>query len=369
MSDIHNLLESFKIKKSSTVNTVLIIICILILVSGIIQLRYFLSKSRSDIHVDPTIIEIVPPIMNYTFHESSVLGDYHVLGSHKSCLKDNYVSLKQLYNIIYAGFRWIDLEIFTIRGKTVVSSSNDSTNFSRKMCKNTIQLSSCLEIIKNALRVSPNKDDPFFIQLRMKTSIKHSYDETAKQIKNQLQELLLPSLYSSNAKYLQYDIENEFMVKLKQKVVIIVRDYSNILESTYLYEYTNIHVQKDCMYRYSEINHASKEQQQQHIQRNKMTLSVVLPDDTTNKNFDVNKSVEIGVHGLLLNVAQQDNQYKNTIKMFSMDGSTRSFRMRKEENRNIPIEETICSNSKPGDNIPIKTTVNILGMKKKYSSG
>ena len=71
----------------------------------------------------------------------------------------------------------------------------------------------------------------------------------------------------------------------------------------------------------------------------------------------------------MLNFQKQDSNFKNTMKMFVLDGNSRSFRKRKDSNRNIPEEKTICSDNKPGDNLPTNSTINILGLSKTYTSG
>ena len=371
MVNVNELLNSLKLKTPSSVNTILIVIAIIILFSGVIQLRFLLSKKGQDKLKEVELL-IAPPIMNTSFDTKSILGDYHILGSYNSCCIGNYVddslSLKQLYNIIKNGVRMIDFEIFTIKGKTVVASSDNDKDFSRRGSKNTIPIHECLETVKQGLRNAPNKEDPFFIQFRMKTGIKHSYDEVAKQIKT-FQQDLLPSLYSSNAKYLPYDIENEFMSRLKSKVIIVVHDYSDILESTYLYEYTNIHVPDLSVKRIHELNHISKQQTTEIQRRNKMSFSTILPNHLSINNLVSNKAFELGFHGIMLNFQKQDSNFKNTMKMFVLDGNSRSFRKRKDSNRNIPEEKTICSDNKPGDNLPTNSTINILGLSKTYTSG
>lgn len=372
MTSIDALLNTMKTDTPSSVNTILVIIAIVILFSGVFQLRMILNK-KSAKHINAVPLSIQPPIQNTDFSNKNILGDYHILGSYNSCCIGNYtndyVSLKQLNKVIESGIRMIDLEIFTVKGETVVASSDNDSDFSRRGSKNTIPLSSCLQTVKYSLRRASNKNDPFFIQIRMKTHIKHSYDEVARQLKLNLQDMLLPSLYSSNAKYLPYDIENEFMYKLKNKIIIVVHDYSNILESTYLYEYTNIHLEKNSVCRYTDLQHTSDQHNKEMMSRNKMLFSVVLPDRGSTKNQSVNKAVDLGFHGLLLNFQRQDSTFQNTLQLFALDGSTRSFRLRKENNRNIPVEKTICSNSKVGDNVPIKATINILGQENTYNSG
>jgi len=372
MTNIDALLNTLKLETSSSVNTALVIITIVLLFSGIFQLRMILSKTNK---VDPTATSftISPPIQNTDFDKKTILGDYHVLGSYNSCCigdyTNDYVSLKQLNKVIQCGIRMVDLEVFTVKGETVVASSDSDSDFSRRGSKNSIPFASCLQTIKYSLRRAPNKNDPFFIQIRMKTNIKHSYDEVAKQIKYNLQDMLLSSLYSSNAKYLPYDFENEFMHNLRNKIIIIVHDYSNILESTYLYEYTNIHLEPHSGCRYKDLEHSSDQHNKEMSTRNKMLFSVALPDKQSIQNASVNKAVDLGFHGILINFQRQDSNFTNTLQLFALDGNTRSYRLRKDNNRNIPQEKTICSNSKVGDNIPVKATINILGQDNTYSSG
>lgn len=372
MTSIDALLNTLKLETSSSVNTTLVIIAIILLFSGIFQLRMILSK-KTAVNANAIPFTISPPIQNTDFDKKSILGDYHILGSYNSCCIGNYtndyVSLKQLNKVIQSGIRLVDLEVFTVKGETVVGSSDSDSDFTRRGSKNSIPFSSCLQTIKYSLRRAPNKNDPFFIQIRMKTNIKHSYDEVAKKIKYSLQDMLLSSLYSSNAKYLPYDFENEFMYKLRNKIIIIVHDYSNILESTYLYEYTNIHLEKNSLCRYKDLEHSSDQHNKEMSTRNKMLFSVALPDKQSTKNDSVNKAIDLGFHSLLMNFQRQDSNFEIALRLFALDGNTRSYRLRKDANRNIPQEKTICSNSKVGDNLPVKATINILGQDNTYSSG
>ena len=115
------------------------------------------------------------------------LSQYMIKGSYNSAITKNYVSLDMLQYVLSRGCRFIDFEVFYLDGKPMVSYSNDP-NFAVLETNNRLLLDNVLaSAVANAFNSpSPNKDDPLFIQLRIKSNDTIIYNEVAKSINNTL---------------------------------------------------------------------------------------------------------------------------------------------------------------------------------------
>ena len=115
------------------------------------------------------------------------ISQYLIKGSYNSAVTENYVSLDMLQYVLSRGCRFIDFEVFYLDGKPMVSYSYDP-NFAILESNNQILLDNVLaSAMANGFNSpSPNKDDPLFIQLRIKAQDNALYKEVAKSINNTL---------------------------------------------------------------------------------------------------------------------------------------------------------------------------------------
>jgi hypothetical protein len=171
---------------------------------------------------------------------------YYIKSSYNSCsvgnYVDDYVGLCILDKIISQGVRFFDFEIFNINNQAVVSTS--TTNDTRmKETYNFIPFSAVLsrlvdQGLKNVNKSCPNEKDPLFINLRMKTNTIQVYDNIASLLKNYTNQYLLEDKY--NCKNMLEFGKKVLLSDLLGKIVLFVNSPGTILESSHLYEYTNI---------------------------------------------------------------------------------------------------------------------------------
>lgn len=194
----------------------------------------------------------IKPISSTDSQWQKPLNYYYIKTSYNSCsigsYKDGFVddftiSDCILNAVIGQGVRSFDFEIFNINNEAVVSTSADAPNPNIKSTYNYVPFYSVLNyLVTNAIvnqnNSCPNPTDPLFISLRMNTNNEQVYNN----ISSYLQEytntyLLTPEYNCSNTS----DFGLVPLNTLIQKMVIIVYPTnSTILQSTKLYEFTNI---------------------------------------------------------------------------------------------------------------------------------
>lgn len=195
------------------------------------------------------------------------LKEYCVKSSYNSACSGDYVSTNMVKEMLKRGCRFLDFEVFHIKEnniyKPMVAVSSDN-EYILLDTKNSILLDSVLSTIAtNAFsQTSPNKNDPIFINLRIKSKDSNVYKAVAKSI-------------DANLKKVAYgdDItENTTMGDVMNKVVIIVDktiEYDYKLYTSCdkgdmgcydLTKYTNIESGSEYLnlYHYTDLlNHAS----------------------------------------------------------------------------------------------------------------
>ena len=153
------------------------------------------------------------------------LSQYVIKASYNSALTGNYVNKDMITYILSRGCRFLDFEIFLIDGKPCVAYSTDS-KYKTIETKNTILFDEVLStIVSNAFsNVSPNRLDPLFIHLRIKSSNatdKDIYKNVAKSLSN-----IDDSLYN------KYVNNNTKLKDIMGKIVIV-------MDNTIKYDYKN----------------------------------------------------------------------------------------------------------------------------------
>ena len=141
------------------------------------------------------------------------ISQYIIKGSYNSAVTENFVNLDMLQYVLSRGCRFIDFEVFYLDGKPLVSYSNDP-NFAILETDNKILLDNVLSYaIANGFNSpAPNKDDPLFIQLRIKSKDDNVYNQVAKSINNTLSSRLYKGQLTKKTK----------MSEIMGKVVLII---------------------------------------------------------------------------------------------------------------------------------------------------
>jgi hypothetical protein len=104
------------------------------------------------------------------------LSQYVIKGSYNSAVTGDYMSYEMVKYVLSRGCRFLDFEVFLIDGKPKVAYTTDS-KYKTIQTKNSLLLDEVFSVIvSNAFsNISPNRLDPIFIHLRIKSSSKHNH--------------------------------------------------------------------------------------------------------------------------------------------------------------------------------------------------
>lgn len=353
-------------------------VLIIVILVAIFNFSYYIKILRykgDDVHID-NIEEI--KCLTTNFEPQDILGDYHVLGSHNSCssgqLDNFYVSTTTLKRIIDTGVRFLDFEIFSVRGKTVVSCSGKDTNDSicRRGSFNEIDIQTVLQIVYERAFASSlqNNSDPIFIQLRIKSGQKRVYEDLARAIQRQCKERILEPQYAYNGENFNGDIENQPMVRFKERIIVVVHDPLDIIKSTPLYEYTNILLPNIALFRMNTILSKDSSVLKRYSIRYKTQFSVILPSLEGINNYSFITPIKIGFHALCLNFQNKDENFKRTIGTIFTTSNGAQYAFRKRNSENIATRTKLKSRPKldPALKEPTTGNINIGGANYMYDS-
>lgn len=310
---------------------------------------------------------------------NDILGDFHILGSHNSCvtggLEDGFVCKDQLKWVIESGIRYLDFEIYSIRGETVVSAGKDSKTI--KSSYNHVKVDGeggVFNTIYKKAFDSTHGNKPLFVQLRIKSDIKRVYQDLAKAITTQFKERILEPRYGFNCEKLVLSgkdyIENQPMEQFKDRIIIVVDDPSGIIKATPLYEFTNILFPNETIYRADKISSMGSADRLAKATKYKTQFSCILPTvEKQTKNFNYTVPVSMGFHALCINMWSQDSNSQQLVKnVFYKNGSIHSFSKRNKENRAERVVVKVASEALPGSNLPVEGQVKMFGVTEKYKS-
>ena len=159
-------------------------------------------------------------------HTSLPLKEYCIKSSYNSACTGDYVNLDMIKHVLTRGCRFVDFDVFYVKENDIYLpkvgfTSDIANNFIES--KNTILLDDVLSTIATTAfsNPTPNKKDPVFINLRVKSNDSNIYTAVAKSI-------------HANIKSIMYDGKVSKDTKLKElmgKVVVVFdktiqRDYT-----------------------------------------------------------------------------------------------------------------------------------------------
>ena len=195
------------------------------------------------------------------------LINYQIMGSFNSCAKTNtpsscsstVVSKEELNNVLLTGFRFIDFEIYSIKGNIVVGIggvryqyTKCPTDSGNEALLNPLRdngtygitdhpkypfipIKEALETVKSGgFSQSGNKNEPLFILFRIKSFDSKIYIALESAIKNTLGLHLLPKTYGRDGALIS-GTNNRSIIDLpiyalKRKAIICVEDYCKLYE-------------------------------------------------------------------------------------------------------------------------------------------
>ena len=158
--------------------------------------------------VGGTQISSINTISNPDFDSKYLLKDYYIQSSYNSCvgndIKNDYVDIRPLKNVIKRGARLLDFEIWNIDNEPVVAAGlNSDTKYHFKGTYNHLSISNVFDTInRNAFDggICPNPNDPLFLLFRIKSKNSNIYVNLA----NKLSEIFKDRLLKMQGKVLAF---------------------------------------------------------------------------------------------------------------------------------------------------------------------
>jgi hypothetical protein len=125
------------------------------------------------------------------------LREFIIKGSYNTAITGNYVNKDMVTYILKRGCRYLDFEIFLVDQKAVVSYCTDPS-FNILLTDNTVSLNDILTTIVLNLTNAPNKSDPLFINMRIKSNDVSIYPIVAASVDYHLNSLLYKGIIAND---------------------------------------------------------------------------------------------------------------------------------------------------------------------------
>ena len=273
------------------------------------------------------------------------LRDFYIMSSYNTCCggntKKDWVSMKPLVEVISQGVRFLDFEVYSDGGKPIIAAgpeANPDGKYCIKGTYNHLNFDQVMNKINNAAFTLPsNKNDPLFLNFRIKTNSKGVYDNMYESINNYFGgKGRINRLVSENLRYdggkvnssNDNSISNVPLYQLKGKVIISVNDvnhgyigkkFSELISISdknkagtgmpYINSYKNLQV-KDAY------------DPQELITENKQYLGITYPDFTNStSNSSAALHHKLGFQFVTMNFHIIDQHLRYYINFFNDSGS------------------------------------------------
>ena len=145
------------------------------------------------------------------------ISQFVIKGSYNSAFTGNHMNLEMIEYLLSRGCRYLDFEVFYIQEddifKAVVACSNDPT-FSTLKSDNYLLLDDVFTTISSYAHsfTTPNRQDPLFVNLRIKSNDTNVYPVVAKSVHEHLKSNLFEG-----------KVTNDTLFKdIKKKIVLVV---------------------------------------------------------------------------------------------------------------------------------------------------
>lgn len=287
------------------------------------------------------------------------LRDFYVMSSYNSCCggntKADWVSLKPLEEVIAQGARFLDFEIYSINGSPIVAAGPEVNTNGKHCIKGTynhLNFKEVMEKVNNtAFVLPPNKDDPLFLNFRIKSNNKSIYDSMHRTIdrifgpSSSLNRLVPEKLRfdgrrikSSN----DFSISNTPLHVLKRKVIISVNDINHnyigkkFEELISLSDKSKEGTGMPYVHSYKNMELKDAYDPESVIEENKKYLGISYPDFTNvSSNSPATLHHTYGVQFVTMNFSVIDSHLKQYLNFFNEYGS--AFRLKPKKLRYIPV--------------------------------
>jgi hypothetical protein len=318
-----------------TILKIYLICCIIVSVMGI---SYYVktAKNKSKInnydmeleYVKGSSIGSISKTEGRFYHD---LRDYYIASSYNSCcggeFQNDYVDLEPLKEVIKAGARLLDFEVYSVDGKAVVAAS-PSDSYEIKGTYNSIPISAVLETISR-YAFSPgfcnNSEDPLFLHFRFKTdntNIYHEMKTTLLSEETNLASRLLPTKYGKEGRNGTGNIVQVPLLEFKGKVIIIAQNDSNNFRDSKFEDLVNMSTAvpflnsvRNYGVQYTHDPNGFKE-------FNKKNMTLTMPDlSALNKNVPALLHQQYGCQFVCMNYANMESNMTYYLKMFNSNGT------------------------------------------------
>lgn len=289
-------------------------------------------------NVDMNIVTINPKEPKY----QNKLRDYYIMSSYNSCcngsFSNSFVDYEPLKQVILKGARFLDFEIYSVDGETVVAAS-PTENFYHKGTYNSLPFSKVMTLILNYAfnaSTSPNFNDPLFLHFRIKSKEPAVYETMTKTLQNTFRQRLLDTKEYGN----EYNGENLGSLPLTSflgKVIIVCDRSSNAMfEKTPLFSLVNMSSGSVFLQSRRNYDIVYAPNFQELINSNKKNMCVSYPDlSETNDNLSSALHMKYGIQCICMNFQNLDENLIYYLEQFNRERS--GFILKPQELRYIPI--------------------------------
>jgi len=327
--DITNPKNKIPLNQYSSIATIIVYICIILIIT--IFIIYVFNKSREKSNNEDTITNLYPSsasIRSISKQEADckyLLRDYYIMTAHNCCavnkFRNSFVSKTALKTCISQGYRCLDFEIYSVNNKPVISVSSKK-DYNIKGTYNTIDFADALNIINSSAFSSgaPNSNDPLIIHLRIKSNNNAIYDIMAEDVRNNIDNfrILGPKFsYEFNGR----NIGRVPLLLLTGKVIIVIDKTNTDYQNTKLDEYINIASNSVFMRGLRDYDVTYNPDFQELTEFNRKNITLTMPDlSPTNKNLNPAIHMSYGCQLIGMNIQNKDDNLKFYIDFFQNKG-------------------------------------------------
>jgi len=311
--------------------------------------------------------------------EHPKLRDFYIMSSYNSCCggnsKKDWVSLKPLEEVIQQGVRFLDFEIYSKSGTPIVAAGGPANSNGRHCLKGTYNQLNFEDVMEKinvtAYNLPANKEDPLFLNFRIKTNNKTIYNKMHKTIikvfgtESSKDRLVTDNLRFDGAKVDDYSISNIPLFILKGKVIISINDVNhNYIGSKFeelisMSDKSTEGIGMPYVHSYKNLEVKDAYDPESLIEDNKKYLGISYPDFTnTTSNSSAALHHTFGIQFVTMNFQIFDEHLKHYINIFNENGS--AFKLKPSNLRYKPVKIPIPQDAPKELSFKPKET-NILG--------
>lgn len=274
---------------------------ILILVAGIIVYYYYFTRlNQRECSYMNGLYSTIDGYLHSVSPTTDVdcsgnLRDYYIKTAFNACsggtYRNDFVDICNLKALLKQGVRGIDLELYSVDGQPVVSTSTQAANYYVKETYNSVAFSEVINVIRNYAfsgGAVPNPSDPLILHLRIKSAQTDLYGRLAEIFKAN-DDIMLGKEYSYENN--GANTGETPLAKLMNKVVLVV-DKSNpaFLSNKDFMEYVNMTSNSVFMRLYSYGQVKNTPDMNEVTEYNKKNMTIVLPDVSSSDADPANPS-------------------------------------------------------------------------------